>query len=390
MSVSFWLDHSGKAEVERHDAVIIGAGIAGLSTAYWMLKKDPSLRIAIVEKARIASGASGRNAGFITCGSVEHFSRLVENHGRERALEIWQFSEENLRLLLSEITPGVEAQIGFEQKGSFSLASTEAELEELKKTAEIMRSAEIPVEELNSDAVQTRLGARNFAGGIKYLSDASVDPVALCEAIFSKIETHVDLFEQTEVFHVDSDGSRQVVLSDRYRFECDLVVSAMNGYSASLSKYLADKVFATRGQILMFAPVDAFMEGPCYANFVLDYFRQLPGGELLIGGFRQLEKDTEVGYSDHVTSKIQNALHEFVDTYLPQYKNSHVTHRWAGVMGFSADGQPLLGALPDNAQHFFLAGFTGHGLGLAFHSGKKLVDSIFGESLPEFLSARRF
>ena len=57
------------------------------------------------------------------------------------------------------------------------------------------------------------------------------------------------------------------------------------------------------------------MEGPCYANFVLDYFRQLPTGELIIGGFRQLQKDVEVGLSDEVTDVIQVALEEFLQNF---------------------------------------------------------------------------
>ena len=76
------------------------------------------------------------------------------------------------------------------------------------------------------------------------------------------------------------------------------------------------------------------MEGPCYANFVLDYFRQLPTGELIIGGFRQLQKETELGYSDETTDLIQNSLELFLRKHLPKFKDAKITHRWSGVMGF--------------------------------------------------------
>lgn len=132
------------------------------------------------------------------------------------------------------------------------------------------------------------------------------------------------------------------------------------------------------------------MEGPCYANFYLDYFRQMPTGELLIGGFRQLEKATEVGYSDHISDVIQSALHEFVTNHLPQFKGKKVSHRWSGVMGFSSDGQPIVGSLPEDPQVFFAGGYTGHGIGLAFNTAKTLVDLIYGREIPKWLSARRF
>lgn len=140
----------------------------------------------------------------------------------------------------------------------------------------------------------------------------------------------------------------------------------------------------------MLAPVDSFMEGPCYANFYLDYFRQLNDGSLLIGGYRQLESDTEKGFSDHTTETIQQALHDFVLKHLPRFKDSPVTHRWAGVMGFSVDGEPMVGSLPTDNQTFFCGGFTGHGIGSAFHTGKVVSDLILGNSIPDWISSKRF
>lgn len=72
MTVSRWLDQSASVN-EECDALVIGGGIAGLSTAYWLQKEYPDWRVVVVEKNRIGSGASGRNAGFVTCGSAEHF-----------------------------------------------------------------------------------------------------------------------------------------------------------------------------------------------------------------------------------------------------------------------------------------------------------------------------
>lgn len=388
MSTSLWLDRSPTKEHQEFDVVIIGAGIAGVSTAYWLRKNDPDLKIALVEKNRLAFGATGRNAGFITCGSVEHFNRLVGTHGLEKAHEIWNFSEKNLELLKEEVIKDHDA-IEFEQKGSFSLAASDSELQELRKSAEFMSQCGIPVEELSGGDIQERLSAVNFVGGIKYVSDASVHPVKLARAILDATPG-VQLFEHNEVHRIDRDGASRQVHSDQHVFTCDLVIFTTNGYSANLDPYFKDKIYPTRGQILTLEKMPKFMEGPCYANFVLDYFRQLPSGELLIGGFRQIEKATEVGYSDHVSEAIQNALFEFIQTYLPQFKGKQVTHRWAGVMGFSADGQPLVGALPQDPQTFFCAGFTAHGLGLAFHSGKCLADLIFDRSIPDFISAKRF
>lgn len=389
MSTSYWLDRSKGEGRKTYDAVIVGAGISGLSTAYWLNKEDPSLKIAIIEKSRLAFGASGRNAGFITCGSVEHFNRMINKHGLEQATEIWRFAQTNLKLLKEEILQDHAAETGFEQNGAYSLAAQENEFEELKKVSEMMGTLDIRTEVLKSSEVEKRAGAVNFAGGIKYLDDASVNPVRLVERMRSRVKA--DLFESTEAFKIEEgDGGTRVLKTDRGDFEAPMILLNLNGYSASLHPWFKDKIYATRGQCLMMEAVPRFMDAPCYANFYLDYFRQIPTGELLIGGFRQIEKESEVGYSDHITEPIQEALHHFVVTHLPQFKNAKVTHRWSGVMGFARDGEPMVGSIPDDPQVFFAGGYTAHGIGLSFHTTKCLVDVIFGREVPKWLSARRF
>lgn len=387
MSTAFWLDRSNKDY--NFDIVIVGGGISGLSTAFWLEQEDPSLKIAIVEKHRLGFGATGRNAGFVTCGSVEHFNRMVGKHGLKQAEEIWRFSEMNVELLKEFIIQDKADEIFFEQKGTFSLAAQENEFKELQNVAEIMNKIKIPVEVFNQEGIQQRLGAKGFVGGIKYLNDACVHPTKMLMLLKSKLKT-TTIFEETEVHRIETEGADKVTYTDNGKFTSSMIVTALNGYSNQLFPYFNDKIYPTRGQILVMDKVPRFMEGPCYANFYLDYFRQLPTGEMLIGGFRQLEKETETGYSDHITEGIQNSLHNFIKEHLPQFQNKKVIYRWSGIMGFSKDGEPMVGSLPDDSQVFFLGGYTGHGLGLAFNTGKALVDTMFGRPIPHWLSARRF
>ncbi len=389
MSVSYWNDKS-EGKTLNADISIVGGGIAGLSCAYWLQKEDPSLKIVLIEKYEIGSGATGRNAGFITCGSVEHFNRLVGKHGKEGALEIWRFSEDNLGLLKQEIIQNDEKDFLFEDRGSFSLASSESEFKELKESAKLMDSMDINVAVLEENEIKKELGAEKFVGGIHYINDASINPIKLLHGIKSKFTDQVTLLENHEVFDIQTVGDSKLIRTNKTNIESSIVILATNGYSAQLNKYFDDKIFPTRGQIMSTAPVPHFMKGPCYANFVLDYFRQLPTGELIIGGFRQLQKDVEKGYSDETSDIIQKALEDFLQEHIPAVRNTPITHRWSGIMGFSVDGQPLVGSLPQDPQMYFCGGFTAHGLGLAFHSAKALTDCLFDRPIPKFISARRF
>lgn len=387
MSLSYWNQKNSEQKKVQADICIVGGGISGLSTAFWINKEDPNLKVAILEKDQMGSGATGRNAGFITCGSVEHFNRMVSKHGEEQALEIWRFAETNMDLLQNEIFKKKTPK-SFKQRGAFSLAAQETEFNELKNVASLMSKHSIPVEVLKANDVESRLGAQGFVGGIKYLKDGEVDPLELLKCVADQV--NADFFENCEVSKVEDigNGLRKVVTAN-LEVECTLVIYCTNGYLSALDSYFEDKVFPTRGQIMVLEPVKPFMEGPCYANFYLDYFRQLMDGSLLIGGFRQLEADTEKGFSDHTTETIQSALHDFVKNHLPAFKDANVSHRWAGVMGFSVDGEPMIGSLPTDNQIFFSGGFTGHGIGMAFHTGKCLVDLIFDRTIPDWLSSKR-
>jgi glycine/D-amino acid oxidase-like deaminating enzyme len=395
MSVSFWQDNNSisQSKIKHFDFVIIGAGIAGLSAAYWLLEEEPNSKIALLDKNEIGDAASGRNAGFITCGSVEHFNRLVLNHGEEKARSIWEFSEKNLTLIEERIIRPCGAKtLEFEQKGSFSLASTPEEFNELKTSFDIMKAFNIDVEVLYESEINTRLGAQGFVGGIKYKKDGSINPMKLLKELKAKLlkTKNFELFENCEVFNIENNNDKKVIKTKKHYFQSDAVILATNAYSSLLNPYFSEKILPTRGQILTTSAVPAFMEGPCYANFVLDYFRQLPTGQVIIGGFRQLQKEVETGFSDETSPLIQQALEEFLAKHIPKVANAQITHRWSGIMGFSSDGDPMIGSLPSDNQVFFLGGFTAHGLGLAFHAGKCLTDLIYGRKIPEFISAKRF
>jgi ribulose 1,5-bisphosphate synthetase/thiazole synthase len=69
--VCYWLETCGEDLVPRPsldgstdvDVAILGAGFTGLWTAWYLLERDPSLSVAVVEQAIAGYGASGRNGG---------------------------------------------------------------------------------------------------------------------------------------------------------------------------------------------------------------------------------------------------------------------------------------------------------------------------------------
>ena len=77
VTTSIWQNSSTQNLPQKVDVVIVGAGITGLSVAYWLKELKSELKIAIVESIDLAAGASGRNAGFVTAGSAAYLAGLI-------------------------------------------------------------------------------------------------------------------------------------------------------------------------------------------------------------------------------------------------------------------------------------------------------------------------
>ena len=95
-------DHRSTEELPAHsDIVIIGAGYAGISTAYHLTKdyNDVNKSIAILEARSVCSGATGRNGGHARPDYYGHIPKYMERAGFQAGVEIAEFEIANLRAL---------------------------------------------------------------------------------------------------------------------------------------------------------------------------------------------------------------------------------------------------------------------------------------------------
>ncbi len=383
MSISCWLDQSHLSHV-KVDYVIVGAGIAGLSTAYWLEKQNPNSKIVIIDLHGIGFGASGRNAGFVTCGSALHFNKLNEKFGLGTAKSIWNFSEKNRELLLQEIIEDEKKSVDFSQTGSATVIPTQYEIAHYSQILSDMKECKINVKLIDAKNLSDRYAVKESAGAIEYALDGEINPVKLLAKIKSKLK-NTKFYLGEEVYSISS----QEIKTQKNTFMFDKAFVCINGFLGNLLPEFKTWITPQRSQAILTAPVPRMIKGPCYLVQHLCYFRQLPTGELLIGGFRNQDAEKENTDSDAVTDKIQNALTNFAKTY---FKNTHdieIKHRWSGIMGFTHDGQMIVGAHPLKENIHLMAGCSSHGMGLSFHAAQKMVGSAFGEEVPSFIDIKR-
>ena len=91
-----------------------------------------------------------------------------------------------------------------------------------------------------------------------------------------------------------------------------------------------------------------------------EYGRQLPSGEILCGGFRRLDEHEGLWHEEEQTTPaVQAGIEGCLATLFPTLRGVRIARRWAGIMGFTADGLPLIGRYSTRPGLTLAAGFVG-------------------------------
>ena len=164
---SFWnLEKEKHKEFEcligdiNADVCIIGAGLTGLSAAYYLSQKGK--RVVILEKDRIVSGTSGGTTGKITSQHDLIYKYLKDEHGKEVAQKYAKSNElaiENIEKIIKK----ENIECDFEKKSAFVYTKDEKEVEKIKKEVKIAKELGIDAEFVtNIDLPIDILGAIEF------------------------------------------------------------------------------------------------------------------------------------------------------------------------------------------------------------------------------------
>jgi glycine/D-amino acid oxidase-like deaminating enzyme len=302
------------------------------------------------------------------------------------------------------------------------LRSTDAELADM--------IAVVTPQSTNPSFSDLRLGEK-VVGAITQKNSASLWPYKLVAWIlerlllrkrterlsWSKNSVSFNLQTNTPVTRLQQleDGS-WVVHTSRGMLAAKQVLLTTNAYTSHLLPELSDFIVPVKGEMSALVPPPALCPGGGGAlvgrnsygfygrgggNFSQDdYLVQRPfstfqetdsrGGELMFGGGREYAAGLGVGVSDDsdidqlAADYLRQALNQLLDTQNNGIE-LHASHEWSGIMGFSRDGRPWVGEVPEELGGgkglWICAGFTGHGMPNASLCAKAVVNQMMGRQL---------
>jgi gamma-glutamylputrescine oxidase len=361
------------------DIIIAGSGLVGLWSAYYLKRRAPSLRITIVERGLIPTGASTRNAGFACFGSLTELVANARQMGEDQMLELVEMRCKGLRRIRKTFS---DKEIGYEGHGGYELLA-DAVIDELRSTIDQFNRTlkKITGQQKTFRLQNEKIGPFGFAG-IRHLIDnraeGQLHSGKLCQSLLRLVQS----MDVTVLNNIEITGYEKVnghlLLHTPHSFP--LIASQLLVCTNAFARQLLPQLDVTpaRGQILVTSPVDNL---PFKGTFHFDegyyYFRNL-GDRVLLGGARNLAFTAETTTDMTITDTIQQELQRFLREVILPGRHYTIEDRWSGIMGMGNEKMPLISAVNDHV--FCAVRMSGMGVALAPVVGERAASLLMGDS----------
>lgn len=398
--MSYWLDHAPTQFIRttpelptRTQVVVIGGGITGASTAYWL--RQYGVEVTLIERRGLSGGATGRNGGHLVSGPADNFSAVVRRCGPEAAKAIYQFTFDTISDIQAFVTEH-QIECGLQMNGTATLALQADELPQLEETANDLAKYGLPVVWWDAATCAERTHSDSFIGGLFNPQAGQLWPAKLVIGVAQAAERlGANLQTETDVLEVTRNGLGFEVKTNRGAVQAEAVVYATNAWTRSLLPQLNEIIVPVRGQVIVTEPAPHQWNFGLVTNHGYEYCTQRPGDRIVLGGMRWRSPTLEVNCEDDgsLNVEVSTGLREFLPRHFPALQDIKVDQEWAGIMAFTPDHNPLVGPLPGRPNEYIAAGYSGHGMPITFGAGKMVAGLIAGretELVETFLPERFF
>ncbi|MGC4034613.1 MAG: FAD-dependent oxidoreductase [Chitinophagaceae bacterium] len=326
------------------DIIIAGSGFVGLWSAYFLKKRNPKLKITILEKGLIPTGASTRNAGFACFGSLSELLADEQSAGTDRMLQLVEMRYkglERIRSTFKEEEIDMEMSGGYELFNSDSNVSTEDLQEQIKYLNEILDEIVHAETYRLADKKINSFGLKGISHLVRNNLEGVLHSGKLVRALLQKVQrAGVQVLNNIELKHFEkTNGHIEIETDKQIRFISQQLLICINGFAKRLLPEM--DVQPARGQILLTSPIEKLpWKGTFHYQQGFYYFRNL-GKRILLGGARNLAVSEETTFSLDTSEKIQQELERFLHEVVVPGKKFDIEMRWSGTMGIGGEKMPI-------------------------------------------------
>ena len=369
----------------RGDVCVIGAGLMGLNTAYYLTKEGKS--VVLLEQKEVANGASGACDDMI----------MLQSKKPGLMLELAMSSLE----IYHGLTDELQANIGFDTRGATILIQNERELAVMEGYSARQRESGLDVVILERKDLlkyQPHVGPAIIAGTYSYV-DSQVDPLRFMRSLLAHASAKgMQFVRHAKVTGVARKAEHwEVTAEGGVTVECECVVNACGAWSPEIGRMVGLEIPITprKGQLAITEQIPAIGKtnvlsaayiaskiDPSLAPEMSEYdksigkgfsFTQTYDGNYLIGSTREQVGFDKSTYQQAITNIIRQACF-----YFPILESVSIIRTIAGFRPACADGMPIVGEVKELPGFYICAGHEGDGVALAPLTGKNLAAMIAG------------
>ncbi len=347
------------------DCAIIGGGVIGVCTAYYLSLKAP-LKIILAEKNLLAQASTGLSAG----GIRQQFSHPANIRMSQLTLK-----------LLADFFASADAPLDFRRVGYLFLAEKPSTWQAFQENVLLQRRLDVPVELLSPGEIRSRwpfLQVHGLHGGTFCGSDGYTDPYSVTMAFARAARRQgVHIMENTPAGKILLRSGRTAGLQTSIGLiSAPVVINAAGAWGAEVAatvglelpvKPYRRQVFVTRRFAGIPRPFPLIID-----QDALFYFRE--EGEGILMGMTDPEEPS--GFLTHVDRLFLEKLVEAAARRVPSLAEAEILRGWGGLYAVTPDENPIIGRLGPIEGLYGALGFSGHGFQHGPAAGRILSELI--------------
>ncbi len=336
----------------EYDAVIVGGGGHGLATAYYLAKEHGITNVAVVEKAWLGGGNTGRNTTIVRSNYLWDEAA----HLYEKSMKLWEGLSQDLNY-----------NVMFSQRGVLNLGHNLQDMRDIKRRVDANRLNGIDGHMLNTEQVKEIVPNINDSPQSRYpILGASWQPrggVARHDAVawgFARAADSygVDIIQQCEVTGIRQEAGRVLGVETTKGLIKTKKVGVVVAGHASVLADMAGLRFPVEShplQALVSEPIKPVLHTVVMSNAVHGYISQSDKGELVIGA----GIDGYNGYGQRGSfNTIEGNIGAIVELF-PMFSRVRMMRQWGGIVDTCPDACPIISKTPVKGLYFNCGWGTG-------------------------------
>jgi sarcosine oxidase subunit beta len=362
----------------RYDVVVIGGGVHGLSTAYHLAAQQGIRSVAVLERAYIGSGGSGRNTAIVRANYLTP-EGIAFYH---RSLELYQ-----------ELADTLNFNIMYEPRGHLTLGHDDSAMRTLRWRAEVNQVMGVESELLDADGCRRLVPPLDISkdarhpvmGGLWHGPGGIIRHDAVVWGYARAASANgVHVHEATRVTAIRQEIGRVVgVDTERGPIEAPIVIDCAAGWAGEVAAMagLRLPISTVTLEAAVSEPVRPFLSPILASSNLHIYISQTTRGEVVIGGpvstFPSYSMRGSLGFLEGVATSVLELI--------PSLVHLRVLRQWAGICDMTPDAAPIIGATP-LAGFFLDVGWGSYGMKAGPAAGESLARLVATGSTPELIA----